>query len=400
MPIPSPFHERMVHLSKSHQWKDWAGFLAPSSFEVNHIYEYTAFRQSAGLLDVTPLFKYSISGPDAAAFLSRVTVRNMTKLKPGRVTYCCWCDEKGKLVDDGTVACVAENEYRLSAAEPMYRWLLRLSRGFQVQIKDVTRELACLALQGPTSRDILAACSDAPMNKLKFFGLAHANLDGAQVQISRTGYTGDLGYEIWMKNEDALAVWDALIDAGRNYDILPVGLDALDMVRIEAGFILLGVDYFSAPHCVVESQKSTPYEMGLDWTVQLKRDKFIGQDALRKEKENGSAWQLVGLEFNWDQLEALYDSYGLPPNIPPQACRSALPIYCEGEQVGQVTSNTWSPVLKKLIGLGSVRRPFADIGQVLDVEHTVEYERKTIEATVVPRPFFDPERKRFTPDAA
>jgi aminomethyltransferase len=400
MPIPSPFYERMAPLSKSHQWKEWAGFLAPSSFEVNHIYEYTAFRQSAGLLDVTPLFKYEIRGPDAATFLSRVTVRNIAKLKPGRVTYCCWCDEHGKLVDDGTVACLEENVYRLSAAEPTYYWLERLARGYQVEVKDTTRDTACLALQGPTSRAILSACSDANMDHLKFFGLTSATLDGAKVQISRTGYTGDLGFEIWMENKDALPVWDALIDAGRPYDILPVGLEALDMARIEAGFILLGVDYFSAPHCILESRKSTPYEMGLDWTIQLDRSKFIGQAALANEKKEGSIWQLVGVEFDWVQIEALYDSYGLPPDIPPHACRSALPIYCEGEQVGQITSNTWSPILKKYIGLGSVRTPFSKIGQVLDVEHTVEYERRTVEATVVPRPFYDPKRKRSTPGAA
>jgi aminomethyltransferase len=398
MPIPSPFHERTSKLCTSYRWKDWSGYAAVCSYDTTHDHEYFAFRESAGLLDVSPLFKYEVHGPDAGALLSRMMVRDVSKLKVGRVGYSCWCDDHGKVIDDGTVTRLAEDYYRVTAADPTYHWLQAVGRGLRVTIEDSTARLAVAALQGPRSRDVLRAASDADMDGLKFFGATRARLDGLDVWITRTGYTGDLGYEVWTERGGALRLWDALIDAGRPHGIQPAGLDALDVARIEAGFILLGVDYFSAPKTILEARKSTPYELGLGWIVDFDRPtfpEFIGREALAAEKRRGSAWALVGLEVAWAALEALYESYSLPPSLPATARRDGLPVYDEdGRQVGKVTSHTWSPILKKYIALASVEARHAATGTVLQMEHTVEFERRRVPAQVLPTPFFDPPRKR------
>jgi aminomethyltransferase len=398
MPIPTPFHERTQALCSSYRWKDWSGYCAVCSFDTTHEREYFAFRESAGLLDVTPLYKYEVTGPDAAAVLARMMVRDVSKLKVGRVGYSCWCDDDGKVIDDGTVSRLGENHFRVTAADPTLHWLQAVSRGFDVQIEDSSERLAALALQGPTSRAILRDAAGSGIDALKFFGVTQSKINGIPVWISRTGYTGDLGYEVWVERgegDTALAVWDALMAAGRPYGIEPAGLDALDVARIEAGFILLGVDYFSAEKVVLESRKSTPIELGFGWMVDLKRGNFIGRDAIAKEISRGSHWHLVGLEVSWEELEALYASFNLPPSLPVTARRDALPIYDgEGRQVGQATSHTWSPILKKYLAIASVRPGFEAKGTKLQIEHTVEYERRKVTATVAPTPFYDPERKR------
>lgn len=400
MPIPSPFHERTQALCTSYRWKDWAGHYAVASYDTCHDREYFAFREAAGLLDVTPLFKYEVHGPDAAALLSRMTVREVGKLAVGRVSYCCWCDDQGKVIDDGTISRLDEEAYRLTAADPTYDWLVRLARGYDVTVEDSTHRLAALAVQGPTAREVLRSAGVEAIDELRFFGVARARLDGLEVWVSRTGYTGDLGYEVWVEAEQALTLWDALMAAGRPHGLEPAGLDALDMTRVEAGFVMLGVDYYSALKVVVESRKSTPYEIGLGWTVKLEREPFLGQAALAAEAARGPAWRLVGLEASWEELEALYDRYGLPPSLPARASREPLPVYAEGTyggrgpQVGRATSHTWSPILKRSIALASVQAPFARTGTKLQLEHTVEWERHTVTATVVETPFFNPERKR------
>lgn len=401
MPIPTPFHERTQPLCTSYRWKDWAGYCAVSSYDTSHEREYFAFRESAGLLDVTPLYKYEVSGPDAQALLARMMVRDVSKLKVGRVAYSCWCDDDGKVIDDGTISRLGETHFRVTAADPTLHWLHALSRGFDVTIEDSSARLAALALQGPTSRNILrdASGGGANLDALKFFGVTRATIAQAggsiPVWISRTGYTGDLGYEIWSEREDAVAVWDVLMAAGQRHGIEPAGLDALDMVRIEAGFILLAVDYFSSHKVVLESRKSTPLELGFGWMVDLERGNFLGRDAIAAEMKRGPAWHLVGLEVSWEELEALYASFNLPPSLPATARRDALPVYdADGRQVGQATSHTWSPILKKYLAIASVRPGSEAKGTKLQIEHTVEYERRKVTATVAPLPFFDPERKR------
>ncbi len=394
MPIPSPFHERTRALCTSYRWKDWAGYAAVCSYDTTHDREYFAFRESAGLLDVSPLYKYEISGPDAAALLSRMVVRDVGKLAVGRVAYVCWCDDRGKVVDDGTVARLGDDAFRMTAADPTLHWLLAVGRGLRATVEDSSARLAALALQGPRSRDILRAATDADLDALKFFGIARARLDGIEVWVSRTGYTGDLGYEVWVERDSALRAWDALVDAGRPHGLEPAGLDALDVARIEAGFLLLGIDYYSAPKVVLESRQSTPDELGLAWMVDLDRGPFVGRDAIAAERRRPPAWRFVGLEVAWEALEALYESYGLPPALPATARRDGLPIYRGARQVGKATSHTWSPLLKKYLVLATVEASHAAPGSLLELEHTVEFERRRVPARVVATPFFDPERKR------
>ena len=395
MPIPTPFHSRTSKLCTSNYWKSWAGYYTVSSYGISHEPEYLAIRHAAGLIDMTPLFKYEIHGPDAAEFLSRATVKDVRKLKVGRVTYLCWCDDEGKMVDDGTISCLDENYFRLTAAEPMLSWLDRLAHGYDVQIEDSSDRMAVLSLQGPTSRDILKQAVDADMDALRFFGVVRCRIDGIDGWVSRTGYTGDLGYEIWVGNDDAERLYDTMMAAGGPYGIRATGLDAMDVTRIEAGFIMNGVDYYSAHHCLVEPRKSSPYELGLGWTVQLDREPFVGQTALKKEKEQGSGRLFVGLDIDWAEVEAVFDLYGLPPELPGSAWRDGRPVYDEnGQWIGQATSGVWSPTLKQNLALAQVEAAFAKVGTQLRIEVTAEYRRHQVTATVVETPFFNPPRKR------
>lgn len=395
MPIPTPFHPRTAELCTSMFWKEWAGHHAVRSFDTSHEREYFALRNGAGVIDVSPLFKYDVTGPDAAALLSRVTVRDIRELKVGRVTYLCWCDDDGKIVDDGTVSRLDDQHYRLTAADPTLAWLHRYAGHYRVRIEDQSARIAALAIQGPTSRDVLEQCSDAPLDRLSFFGTTAAKLAGIDVRISRTGYTGDLGYEVWVDREHALAVWDAIMAAGRDYRCIPAALDAMDVTRIEAGFIMNGVDYWNAAHCLIESRKSTPFEVGLGWTVKLEREPFVGQAALVAEHARGPAWGIAGLRYDWDEYEALFARKGLPPQVPAGAWRSGVPVYDRtGKQVGQATSGAWSPMLKANLALASVRAPCFAPGTRLQIEVTVEFERHRVGAVVEKTPFYNPERKR------
>jgi aminomethyltransferase len=395
MPIPSPFHERTAPLCTSYRWKDWSGFAAVCSFDVSHEREYFAFRESAGMLDISPLFKYEVHGPDAARVLSRMMARDVSKLKVGRVGYSCWCDDAGRVIDDGTVARLAEDHYRVTAADPTLHWIENCARGFRVTIEDSSFRLAALALQGPRSREILRALVGDSIDALKFFGVTSAEIDGLDVWISRTGYTGDLGFEIWMDRDHALPVWDAVMAAGRGHGILPAGLDAMDVTRVEAGFILNGIDYYSSLRCLIPSRTSSPFELGLDWMVDTQREPFIGRDALMHEAVTGPPRRFVGLEVDWDEYETLFRAHGLPPEVHPGGWRDARPVYdTRGSFIGQATSGAWSPLLKKNLALATLRAEHAIPGTQVRFEVTVEYERRTAKATVVDTPFFNPERKR------
>jgi len=402
MPRHTPFHPRTAALCHSYAWKEWAGYVAVSNYDRHSEREYFAFRHTAGLIDVTPLYKYDVTGPDAAAFLAHVWTRDVTKLKPGRMYYGAMCNEDGHVLDDGTIANLGDGTFRATTSEPWLGWYGRHSRAFDVQIADVTDGIAALSLQGPLARDILQQVTDADLDALRFFGITACQVAGAPGHISRTGYTGDLGYEIWVGPDDALALWDALIDAGAPYGMQPAGLDAMDVTRIEAGFVLQGIDYVSARSCVIESLKSTPDDAGLGWTVKLDREGWIGRDALLAEQaRGGSDWQLVGLEVSWPELEELYDSYKLPPHLAPHASRAALPVWNEiGKQVGQATSQTWSPHLKRFLAIAQVHRGYGDLGHALKIEHTPEFERHRVTATVSETPFYNPPQKTFTPKKA
>ena len=400
MPIATPFFPRTSELCTSMKWKEWAGYYAVSSYDVLHDWEYYAFRNSAGLLDVTPLFKYRVRGKDAAAYLSQIMVRDITKLKIGRVVYLCWCTHEGKVVDDGTVMRRDEDDFFLTSADPCFSWFSRFLRGYDVSIEDITNEIGGLALQGPTSRHILKQVCDADLDHLKFFGTLKGRCEGFDFYISRTGYTGDLGYELWVENAHAVKLWDVLMDAGRNYGIKAAGLDALDVTRVEAGLILKNVDYYNALHVIIDARKSTPYELSLGWAVNLNRKPFNGQAALIKEKAQGSQWAIVGLELDWPEIESIYNSYGLPPEVGTLAWRASIPVYTDHsrlKQAGYATSGTWSPILKKNIALATLQAQYSEPGVQLQMELTVEHKRHTVTATVNKPQFFDPPRKKSNP---
>jgi aminomethyltransferase len=361
---------------------------------VLHDQEYHAIRNSAGLMDVSPLYKYDISGSDAFKFVNRVMTRDAAKCAPQQAMYTCLCDEEGKVIQDGTLFRSAENRFRFHLAEPSLRWFQINATGLKVDIQDVSERVAALALQGPTSREILRQALDGDIDRLRFFRFTFANIGSIGAMISRTGYTGDLGYEIWVSANQAEELWDRLIELGKPYGITPAGILALDMARLEAGFILLEVDYTSAEKALIPSQKYSPFEIGLGWTVSLDKESFVGRRALLEEKQHGSSRQLIGLEIDWDDYERLYQESGLAPQLPTAAWRGGAPVYRHSKQVGQATTGGWSPTIKKYIALATVQSRFSQPGTELFMEVTVEYVRKKVRATVVKPPFFDPERKR------
>jgi aminomethyltransferase len=400
MPIGTAVHERTFPLCESLNYREWSGYYAPSAYEAHHEHEYNAIRNAAALIDVSPLYKYMVTGRDATRLVNRILTRDINKVKPGQVIYCCWCDEHGKTIDDGTVTRLEENRYRWTAADPSLRWFRENAQGLDVSIEDISEKTAALALQGPTSGRLLMDVCDADIRNLKYFRMLSTQIAGVPVDISRTGYTGDLGYEIWMPWQDAVRVWDALAAAGRHHDLHAAGMLALDVARIEAGLILIEVDYFSSKRAWIEQQKYSPFEIGLGKLVHLEKDHFIGKQALEAEQQRGgAARQLVGLEMDWDEIEALFERLGMPPQIPATASRVAVPVYRDGVQVGKATSTTWSPTLKKMIALASVGREHSKPGTKMRMEFTVEAVRHTVGVQVRELPFFNPKRKTATPIA-
>ena len=397
MPIGTAVHERTFALAESLNYREWSGFYAVSAYEAHHEHEYNAIRNASALIDVSPLFKYRVSGRDAVKLVDRVITRDAFTLAVGQVYYTPWCDEHGKVIDDGTVTRLSEDTFRWTAADPSLRWFTQNAIGMDVAIEDISEQLAALALQGPTSGRLLEAVADADIRNLKYFRMTRGTIAGVPVEISRTGYTGDLGYEIWMPWDRAVRVWDALMTGGRPFDIHAAGMLALDVARVEAGLLLIDVDFHSCKKALIESQKYTPFEMGLGRLVQLDTRPFVGRAPLIEEKRRGSARQIVGLDIHWPAIEKLYEDLGLAPQIAEAASRVAVPVYKNGRQAGRATTTTWSPVLKKLIALATVSAPHDAEGTSLEFEVTVEAVRHRVPATVVKTPFFNPPRKTATP---
>ena len=397
MPIGTAVHERTFALCESLNYREWSGYYAVSAYEAHHEHEYNAIRNASALIDVSPLFKYLVTGPDSARLVDRLITRDVTKMSIGQVYYTPWCDEHGKVIDDGTVARVGERTFRWTAADPSLRWFRQNAAGLDVVIHDISEELAALALQGPTSARLLRAVSDADIDRLKYFRVTSGTIGGVPVEISRTGYTGDLGYEIWIPAASAVTVWDALMDGGAAHDIKPAGMLALDVARVEAGLLLIDVDFFSSKKAMIDPQKYSPYEMGLGRLVSLEKSRFIGQPALRREHQCGPARQIVGLQIDWTEVERTYDRIGLAPTVGATASRVPVPVYREGKQVGKATTTTWSPVLKRMIALATIDRPHYSEGSQLQIELTVEAVRHRVAATVARTPFFNPPRKTATP---
>jgi aminomethyltransferase len=397
MPKPSPFHSRTAELVESHDWQIWSGYLSANAYELEHTHEYNAVRTSAGVFDISPLYKYYLDGPDAGALLDRVLTRDVSKLRVGQVAYTTWCDDDGKIIDDGTVARLDESLYRLTAADPTERWLEDNAAGLNVHIEDVTERFGGLSVQGPTSRAILQRMMKEDLSGLKYFRLIQTTLDGTPVVLSRTGFTGDLGYELFAEYYDADDLWDKLMRAGEPYNLRPMGNTALDMTRIEAGLLLTDVDFVSSKKTMFDHQKSTPLELGLGWTVKLDKPYFIGQKALQAEHTKGSKELTVGLELDTVALEQLYARFGMPLHLPYSSETESVPVYADARQqkrIGKSTSRTWSPILKKYIGIARVEPRYAALGARVLVEVTIEAHRLVVPAKVVEMPFFNPERKR------
>jgi len=397
MPTGTAFHPRTSALCESLNYREWSGYYAVSAYETHHEHEYHAIRHAAALIDVSPLYKYRITGPDASRLVDRVITRDVRKMTAGQVWYTPWCDDEGKVIDDGTVTRLDEQTFRWTAADPSLRWFRQNAAGLDVRIDDISEQVAALALQGPTSARVLRAASDADIDTLRYFRVTSGRIGRVPVDISRTGYTGDLGYEIWMAADSALEVWDTLMHEGRPFDIKPAGMLALDMARVEAGLLLIDVDFNSSRKALIEPQKYTPFEMGLGRLVALDKAPCVGRGPLLDEARRGPSRTVVGLHVDWPEVEALYDRFSLAPVAPAAASRVHVPVMRDGQQVGRATTTAWSPTLKRLIALATIDAPFFAEGTRLQVEVTVEATRHYVGATVVKTPFFNPPRKTATP---
>jgi aminomethyltransferase len=397
MPIGTAFHEKTFALCESLNYREWSGYYTVSAYETHHEHEYNAIRNATALIDVSPLYKYLVTGKDATRLVDRVVTRDLRKVAVGQVIYTPWCDERGKVIDDGTVSRLANNKYRWTSADPSLRWFHQNAVGLDVKIEDISEKIAALALQGPTSGRLLKELVSPSILDLKYFHVTSATISGVPVDISRTGYTGDLGYEIWIPWDDGPKVWDAIMEKGHAFDIHPAGMLALDVARIEAGLLLIDIDFHSSKKAVIDSQRYSPYEMGLGRLVNLDKSRFVGQHALIEERQRGHPRQVVGLEVDWDGIERIYEGARLPPAMPAAASRVAVPVFGDNSQIGKATSTTWSPALKKLIALATIQSEFAKVGTRVQLEMTVEAVRHRVGASVAKTPFFNPKRKTQAP---
>jgi glycine cleavage system T protein (aminomethyltransferase) len=397
VPVGTPFHPRTLALCESLNYREWAGYYAVSAYETHHEHEYAAIRTGAAITDISPLYKYLVGGADATRLVDRIITRDASRIAVGQVIYTPWCDERGKVVDDGTVTRLDEQLWRWTAADPSLRWLSQHAAGLSVSLDDISERTAALAVQGPASARLLAAVCDADITALKYFRATRGSIGGVPVDVSRTGYTGDLGYELWMPWDRAVDVWDLLAAASGRFDARPAGMLALDVARIEAGLLLIDVDFHSSRKCQTDQQRYTPYELGLGRLVAEEKAPFIGQTALAAERRRGPRRQIVGLEISWPHVEQLFTAAGITPDVPAAASRVAVPVYGGGRQVGKATSTTWSPILKQLIALATVDASHIGIGTTVEIEVTIDARRRRAPARVVPTPFYRPPQKTATP---
>jgi aminomethyltransferase len=385
--LRTPFHERARALSELDSFIPWNGYTTVDVFStVEH--EYFAIRNASTLYDLSPMAKYRITGPDALRFMNRLVTRDLAKLKPNRVAYAVWCDDEGHLIDDGTVFRLGESEYRLCAQERQLDWLLDSAIGYDVEISDVTEAIAGLALQGPTSCAVLRKLGLAGVERLKPFDIGTFAFEGTALTVSRTGFTGDLGYEVWMDPRDAELVWDRLMAAGRSRGIRPLGSRALNIARIEAGFLLPNVEFLSAERTLRVGRERSPFELGLDWLVDFQKGHFTGRRALLAEQRVGTRRRLVGLDIEGNKPAH---------NALVYSARSGR------REIGSVTSAIWSPTCKRNLAYALLDAPYGAVGTEVWVEIYVNseltWERRMRSARVVDKPFFAPERRRATPPA-
>jgi aminomethyltransferase len=396
MSVGTAFFERQRQLNVKLSWGEWSGYHAPAVFADFVDIEYNAIREASAVIDVSPLYKYEVVGPDAVTLLDRVVTRDVSTIVDDQVIYTPWCDEEGKVIDDGTLTRLAADRFRVTAADPSYRWFVLNATGLDVEVRDVSESLAGLALQGRLSREVLASATGEDWSELRYFRRRPTRIADVDVDVTRTGYTGDRGYELWIPVEGALAVWDRVFEVGADHGIRPVGIQALDISRVEASLILIEAEYTSARHVFAPELKYSPFEIGLGRLLAFdKTAEFTGKRALVAERAaGGPERRLVGLELDWSAIEAMYARHGLAPQISPYVHRDPVPVYREGIRVGRATSVAWGPTIKRMVGFGSVAKHLTELGTRVSVEWTVEGERGKVGATVVPMPFLDLERKR------
>ena len=381
--LETPFHERTYEACYNNDWYRWAGYKIAREYSNTEL-EYTAMRNTAGVLDITPMHKYDIKGADAIKFVDKLVTRNVTEIKSGQVMYIIWCNEDGNVIDDGTVFCFDSNHLRIFCAERNLNWFSDTAIGFDVEVEDVSDTIAALAFQGPLSCKILNLLNVKNIENLKPFYFDDFDLNGCKVTISRTGFSGDLGYEIWCKNEDAISVWDSLFKFNRDYKVLPAGMNALEMVRVEAGFIQPNADFMSAEQALRPNRMRNPYELGMGWLVDLNKNYFTGKKNLVNLKKKTLTKKLVGLDIQGDKPaigSVLYDK--------------------NKKEIGIVTAGMWSPSLKSNIAFGYVDKDHMKIGSKVfaEIYHPEELEYKKIwaECSVVKKQFFNPPRRHKVP---
>jgi aminomethyltransferase len=393
----TPFHERLSALNETGLWEHWAGHLVATKYQMAEKTEYFAVRNSAAIFDTSPLFKYRIHGPGAEGFLAGVLARDIRTCLPGHAQYTVWCDDRGDVVEDGVILHLEKDEFILTAAEPNLAYFEALLGAHDVEIEDVSAAWGVLAFQGPRSRDLLAALAPA-VAKLPHFGLIRTKIDKVPVIVSRTGFTGDLGFEIWAPAADALRVWDALWKVSRGQGVVPFGMIALYMARIEAGLILLDVDFHSSRFAWTDADRSTPIELGLGWMFKgLETDDraFIGRDAIRRERAaRSSRWKLSGLIVDWREYDRIYDEAGLIPPKDHTPIQDEYYVYDDDlSQLGYATSQMYSPMLQRHIALARVPLDRAAPGSRVKLELPVAHKYEYFDAVVSRTPLFDPQRR-------
>jgi len=395
--VGTAFHPRTSELNTKMAWGEWAGYWSAAVYADFHDIEYNAIREAAALFDTSPLYKFVISGPDAARLLDRVLTRDVRKLAVGRVLYSPWCDENGKVLDDGNLARIEEDRYLLTAADQTLRWLRMNAAGLDVEVEDVSETVAGLGLQGPLSRDVLEKATGQDWKDLRYFGHRRTEIAGVQIDVTRTGFTGDLGYELWVPADGAVEVWDAVWEAGQDHQIRPIGVRALDVARVEAGLMMVDAEYTGARHATSTSPEEfySPFELGLGRLVDFGKENFVGKRALEQEQaKGGPKRRLVGLHVDWSGIEGMFAKHGLAPAVSPFVNRDPVPLYKQGRKIGRATSVAWGITIKKMVGFGSVPPSMSAPGEHLQIEWTVEGERGKVSATVIEYPFLDLPRKR------
>jgi aminomethyltransferase len=393
----TPFHDRLSELNRTGLYSHWSGYLSALRYDMSAKHEYFAVRNSAGFFDTSPLFKYWIRGKDAERFLAGVLTRDVRQCRPGRAQYTIWCDDRGYVLEDGVVFRHSDTEFFMTTARPNLGYFTDLIGRLSVEIEDVSDDFGVLAVQGPRSREILETLTP-DVNGLAFFDLCSTKIGTAPVTLSRTGYTGDLGFEIFVGADDALPVLDAVIDAGAGRGLRPFGEDALLMTRIEAGLVLIDVEFSSSRLAYNDNERITPRELGFGWMlrgIDAADRPFIGRAALRKElAEKTSRWLTVGLSVDWQQFDRLHTEAGLltPKDETPLSYESML-YDDEGDRIGYATGLMYSPMLQRHIAMARVRPDLASPGSRVNLEITIDHRYRTVAAEVARLPLFNPTRK-------